>query len=287
MPSSLIFLNLKPQNLEMVLGLLYQNGVGALEEARVGRQLQLRFQPPGDSPARSFIRRLKTLQQSLPRPIITRIEAKIIKDNSWKKAYQKWLKPFKFPTYPPGRPALWIDPISPYPKRPKKNTLIIHGQMAFGTGHHPSTRLAGHLMQKALVRASPEAMMDLGCGTGILTMVAHRLGLKDIWAVEIDPEAMQVARANFAGNGITGIKVVRDLQTVRRRFDLIVANILAKTFLEIRKDLDARLRRGGHLILSGLLHRDVKAVLTGFPDYRLLERKNHGGWSALWLKKKG
>ena len=287
MTAKLIILTLKPVDCEPALALALENGITTLEEKRVGPKLQLHLQIPKQASAKALVARLRAGEKKLPRPIFQSITIKILKDESWKKAYQRYLAPFVFPA-PAGQALpLTIDPVGPYLKRAPLNTLIIQGQLAFGTGHHPSTQLAGYLVQKVLMEKSPSALLDVGCGTGILAMVAYRRGLKDITAVENDPEARAVARENFLGNKIIGIRLVDRLAAVRRRFPLIVANILAKTLIELKPSLEARLQAGGSIILSGLNYRDIPEILRAYRGFRLVERKNKKGWSALWLEKKG
>lgn len=285
MTAKLIVLKLKPRNLEQALSLVIENGVTTLEEKRVGRDVQLHLQIPSHLRPNILIKKLRAGEKKLPKPIFLGILCKILKDESWKKAYQSFLTPFVFPAFPPEAPPLWIKPVGPYPKKPQMNTLIIHGQLAFGTGHHPSTQLAGYLMQKVFVQRPASSLLDLGCGTGILAMVAHRRGLRNITAVENDPEARRVARNNLHGNKIRGISLRAELSRVRKRHPLIVANIIAQTHLDLKDDLKRRLTYNGSLILSGLNYRDVPGILRAYRGFCLVERRNKKGWCALWLER--
>jgi ribosomal protein L11 methyltransferase len=279
MTAKLLILKLNPKDREQALAWVIKNGINTLEEKLVGRELQLHLQiPPNTHP--------QSLAKKLSHPIFKGVFTKILKDESWKKAYQKYLTPFPFPAFPSPIPPLVIDPRGSYPKKPKLNTLIIHGELSFGTGQHPSTQLAGYLLQKALRENSISALLDVGCGTGILAMVAYRRGLRDIVAVENDPEARRVARNNFRGNKIRGVQIKDCLSEVRRRFPLIVANILATTLIDLKDEIASRLKKGGRLILSGRNYRDVPTVLQAYQGFRLRERKNQKGWTALWFERK-
>jgi ribosomal protein L11 methylase PrmA len=285
-PAKLLILTLKPKDLEPALGLLLETGVTTLEEKRCGPDLQLHLQIPAKTSAKALEKNLRVKEKKLFKPLFKSISLQILKDESWKTSYQRFLKPFEFPPYPPSSPPLIIDPTGPFPKKPLRNTLIIQGQLAFGTGHHPSTQLAGYLMQKAMVQKSVTSLLDVGTGTGILAMVAYRRGLKKITAVENDPEARRVAQDNFGGNKIRGVQLLDRLAKVRGRYPLIVANIIAKTLSELKEDLESHLQTGGSLILAGLNYRDIPGMLRTFRGFQLRERKNKKGWCALWLEKK-
>lgn len=264
--------------------MIYRQGVTTLEEKRVGPCLKLKLRIPAKIQPRTLAKNLRAAEKKLPQSIFHNILIEPTKDESWKQAYQKYLRPFDFPSYPATAWPLRIDPVGPYPKKPRLNILIIPGQLAFGTGHHPSTQLTGYLMQKAMAQTPVTALLDVGSGTGILAMVARRRGLRDIVAVENDPEARRVARDNFRGNKIRGIQLLERLSATRRRYPLIVANLIATTLIELKADLVKHLQNSGGLILGGLNYRDVPEIHKAYRGFRLRERLNNKGWCALWLE---
>ncbi|RMF34251.1 MAG: 50S ribosomal protein L11 methyltransferase [Alphaproteobacteria bacterium] len=173
--------------------------------------------------------------------------------------------------------------------------LRIEAAMAFGTGHHGTT--LGCL--QALVRLHragirPRRVGDIGCGTGVLAIAAHRLWRARCIASDIDPVAMATARANMGINGAAGIRVVRaagirHADLARSRFDLILANILARPLMRLAPDLAARCAPDGHVVLSGLLTRQEPAVRAVYAGHglHLREAIRLGEWSTLILRRSG
>ncbi len=166
---------------------------------------------------------------------------------------------------------------------------------AFGTGDHGSTR--GCLLALDAMRgAAPRHVLDMGCGSGILALAAAKRwpGARKIVAADMDPESIEIAAANFAANGVGNrveSVVSRGYQArpVRRNsYDLILANILARPLTRMAGDLARHLAPGGTAILSGLLTRDARRVLTAhrrlglFPVRRIVI----DDWTTLVLRRR-
>jgi ribosomal protein L11 methyltransferase len=166
---------------------------------------------------------------------------------------------------------------------------------AFGTGAHPSTRLViGALERLAADGAPVSRFLDLGCGSGILAIAAHRLwpaarGL----ALDVDPEATECTEENLARNGITGAVEVATgtLEQIADRvgagFEVVMANI-QRDVLELLVDrLGAAVAPGGALVLSGLLTGDAGPVLALYQGagLRLVQRTDEGEWASLLLRR--
>ena len=133
------------------------------------------------------------------------------------------------------------------------------------------------------------SLLDLGTGSGILSMAASLLGAGRVVALDIDPEAILVAQENLLLNGLaekieTG---TTPLEALNENFDIILANILAEELVRLSPALSDRLNPGGYLILSGILTDKEPLVLDGFKPHPL----NHAGtsrdgeWSALTYRK--
>jgi ribosomal protein L11 methyltransferase len=157
---------------------------------------------------------------------------------------------------------------------------------AFGTGAHPSTRLViAALEELATARPAPASFLDLGCGSGILSIAAHKLwpaarGL----AVDPDPEATACSEENFARNHTTGVATQTGvLADVPGRFDLVLANIQRDVLETIAAELGAHIAAGGRLVLSGLLISDAEPVRTCYEGkgWRLVSRGDEGEWASL------
>jgi ribosomal protein L11 methyltransferase len=159
---------------------------------------------------------------------------------------------------------------------------------AFGTGGHASTRLVIGLCEELADRRVAR-FLDLGCGSGILSMVAAQLwpaarGL----AVDIDPEAVATTLENLERNRITTVEtrvgVLRDIGEVS---DLILANIEAGVLIPLAADFPARVAPGGTVVLSGLLAEQAEAVTGAFvaAGFSLESRRDEDEWTALSLRR--
>src|SRR5699024_1151004 len=136
--------------------------------------------------------------------------------------------------------------------------LVIEPGMAFGTGTHETTQLCAAKLDRLLADAPedqpPPSVLDVGCGSAILSMLAARLGAQPVVGIDVDPVAVEVARQNLACNELTEQVDLstRPLAKIARHYDLVVANILTHILLELRDDLLQRVRPGGTLLLSGI-----------------------------------
>jgi ribosomal protein L11 methyltransferase len=170
--------------------------------------------------------------------------------------------------------------------------IAVDATTAFGTGEHPSTRgcllALEHLARRRRVRRA----LDIGTGTGILSIAAAKLLHRNVLAGDIDPRAVCVARHNAVRNGVTRLVQIRsasgyrDRAVVRSRYDLILSNILARPLAVMAADLARRLAPDGRAVLSGLLRRQEPIVLAPHRscgivlDHRLVI----DGWSTLVMR---
>jgi ribosomal protein L11 methyltransferase len=145
------------------------------------------------------------------------------------------------------------------------------------------------LEELAASRPSPASFLDLGCGSGILSIAAHKLwpaarGL----AVDLDPEATACSEENFARNQTTGVRTQTGvLSDVQGRFDVILANIQRDVLETIAADLAAAVATSGRLVLSGLLTSDADPVRACYEaqGWHLLSRADEGEWASLVLER--
>lgn len=141
-----------------------------------------------------------------------------------------------------------------YTPRPDDVVLLLDPGMAFGTGLHPTTRLCLTAAEELVAPGC--TVLDVGAGSGILSIAAARLGAARVEAVEIDPVAARVCEENVARNGVAGIVHVRAgtlYETSKEQFDLILANITIATLMKLHPRLAAHLKPGGIAVLSGVL----------------------------------
>ncbi len=271
------------KNLDLALGKLYQQGLFTLQQKNYAGKIRMTVEIPKGSSAKSLVTYLRKQIDFQKNKIFLKCEIKVSKDRSWEKAYQKHLKPFLF-LKKKSHPLLWIDPQEKNSRKIQENTLYLKAGLAFGTGGHPTTQLAAELM---LDYSNPKSsLLDLGCGSSLLAMTAAKLGIKEIWAIDNDPVALEVSQENCELNEINNIKFALSLaKTKAKKFDVIVANILLPVLIAFKKDFEKHLKKGGHLIVSGLLYKDCAPLIKAFaPKWKLIERKNRKGWSALLLQ---
>ncbi len=170
----------------------------------------------------------------------------------------------------------------------------IEAALAFGTGHHGTTLGCLKALDRIAKRRRPARVLDVGTGTGVLAIAAALLLKQRVACGDIDPVAVETARANARANHAGAF--VRPVVAVglrhvalMGRYDLIFANILAKPLRLLAPSLAAAAAPGAELVLSGLLARDVAGVLAAYraQGFFLRERRDIDGWAALVLRRGG
>ena len=168
--------------------------------------------------------------------------------------------------------------------------VIITPKMSFGTGHHQTT----YLMVKNMmtIDQKDKRVMDAGCGTAILSILASKMGAAQVEAFDIDEWSVENGNENTILNESKNIRIqqgtIRGV-TLEGRFDLILANINKNVLLEEMGDYAERLHIGALLLLSGFFSLDIDDFLKGASEYGLTEvhRDERESWAALLLKRSG
>jgi len=159
---------------------------------------------------------------------------------------------------------LWIVPSWHETPDPAAVNLILDPGMAFGTGSHPTTRLCLEWLE---INVSPSCrLLDYGCGSGILAIAAARLGAGGVAGVDIDPQAVEAARANAERNGVTAL-FADSAQPVAGEYDLVVANILSNPLRVLAPAICAHVRSGGRLALSGILREQADEIIAIYAQW--------------------
>jgi ribosomal protein L11 methyltransferase len=211
-----------------------------------------------------------------------------VDDDGYLDAWRTWAAPIRAGRHVVLHPA-WIpiDPAEPEdPEDPEALVVVLDPGRAFGSGSHESTRLAVAALEE-VVRGG-EAVLDVGCGSGVLAVLACRLGAAQAQAIDTEPEAVEATLANALANGVADrIQAsTTGLSAVEGPFDLVVANIGGSTLFDLAPDLARRVRPGGLVVLSGILAERAGALAAVFADVAgLLERDRleEAGWAALVL----
>ncbi len=177
---------------------------------------------------------------------------------------------------------------------PNKLGIEIEAALAFGTGHHGTTRGCLLLLGHVLKAQRPRRVLDLGTGTGVLAIAAAKARRAPVLASDIDSLSVKVAAENARQNGVGpfvevswGNGFAAPLLRQRRPFDLVLANILANPLRQMATPMSRHLAGGARLILSGLLSAQAPAVIAAYRARGLiLERQIRiEGWSSLLLRK--
>jgi len=220
--------------------------------------------------------------QPLPSP-----SCRVIEEENWSDLWKA-----KYQPLPIGERLLIVPAWHPVPEGDSL-AIILDPGMAFGTGLHPTTRLCLRAMEEYL--KAGEAVVDLGCGSGILSIAAVLLGAGEVRALDSDPLAVENTRENLARNEIldrvrvqTGsLPLLLDENQSDRKADVLVANIYAIVLAELLDSgLTQAIRPGGTLILSGIMKHQVETLQTKCEAYgaKILERRQEGDWIALILQ---
>lgn len=221
--------------------------------------------------------------QPLPTPAY-----QTIKETDWSEAWKKHYHPI-----PIGQ-SLMVVPAWLENPEPSRLAIRMDPGMAFGTGTHPSTQLCLEALESYANQAQPHSfqMIDVGCGSGILSIAAILLGASHALAVDTDTLAVRSCEENARANqaherievGLGSVQQVRAGQFSIVQADLVIANILAPIILELFKDGLAELvAPGGTILLAGILQEQAKEIEQALTAHRFhsIQRRQNGDWVAL------
>lgn len=204
-------------------------------------------------------------------------ETKIIKkqNKDWVAAYQGAIQPLYIPPFY----------IRPSWHEPRDNTVdvLVDPALAFGSGHHETTSLCLEMIAEHVKKGN--RLLDVGCGSGILSLAATKLGAQcDL--CDTDELAIESSRTNFKLNGVESQNSwAGSARLAKERYDFVVANITADILQIISEDLRECLKEGALLLLSGILLKYRMLVINKYADLDLVIEKEKGEWCALLLKK--
>ncbi len=214
--------------------------------------------------------------------------AHVIVGDAFRDEWKKFFHPF---TLCPG--VVVRPPWEPYEAAPGERVLELEPGRAFGTGLHETTSLVADALVSHDGELAGARVLDVGCGSGILSLLALLLGSLHVRALDIDPDAVEVTRENAARNGF-GDRVLADTTDVSATlgaFGVVLANIEARVLVPLAHALMARTAPGGLLVLSGVLAPDavpendqLEQVKGAYRAFELLEVSRKGEWVAILLR---
>lgn len=202
---------------------------------------------------------------------------KKVKENiKWNSIWRKFHKPVLMKPF-------YIVPTFYKGKTPSDfKKIVINPSFAFGTGSHATTKVCIQFLIKYVKKSMK--ILDLGTGTGILAIIAEKLGGEEIYAVDIDPLAIKEAMKNIKRNRCKKIIVTQRIEEKDNYFDLCVANIILDELLKLKTFFKRILKRNGILILSGILDDQKQEIIDNFKDsFEILNMKIRSDKNFKWI----
>lgn len=198
-----------------------------------------------------------------------------LEDRDWERLWMERFGPMRF-----GR-GLWVVPTHHEPPRGDVTVVRLDPGLAFGSGTHPSTHLCLEWIDGADLDGAE--VIDFGCGSGVLAIAAALKGARQVLAVDNDPQALLATAENAERNGVADrVRAVAPERVGDAAVDVVLANILAGTLVDLAPALGGRVRAGGMLVLAGILQDQADAVSAAyagrFPVLRVSRRE---GWVRL------
>lgn len=212
------------------------------------------------------------------------VQVKEVGEEDWANAWKQYYFPVRVTRLLTVVPS-WVD----YEKEQDDELLIeLDPGLAFGTGTHPTTQLSLTALEQTI--RGNESVLDVGTGSGVLSIASKLLGASKVTAFDIDEMATRVAKENIALNPTIGeIEVFENnlLVGVDQKSDLIVANILAEILLQMPEDAYRNLNDDGRLILSGIIESKANEVKEAYEKagFTLVERMIMREWNCFIMKK--
>ncbi|WP_298626786.1 50S ribosomal protein L11 methyltransferase [uncultured Legionella sp.] len=199
----------------------------------------------------------------------------VLPDKDWERAWMDDFKPQRFGD------RLWICPTWHTPPEPQAVNLMLDPGLAFGTGTHPTTSLCLTWLEQA--ELSDKAAIDYGCGSGILSLAAVKLGAQHVFAVDIDPQALQATQNNALANQITEQHLSISMpEALQAPVDLIIANILLAPLMSLSERFCQLLNPGAQLVVSGILTEQADLLIKTYePLFSHTAAHHQDGWSLL------
>lgn len=215
------------------------------------------------------------LRQSLDLDTLPGACVELLAEREWEREWLKDFRPMKFGD------RLWVCPTGFSVDEANAIVVDLDPGLAFGTGTHPTTALCLEWLDS--VNPAGQTTLDYGCGSGILAIASLRLGAEHAVAIDIDPQAIVATEQNALRNRV-GDRLVTVLSGEEgdQQFDILVANILAAPLIENAAAICAKLRVGGKLALSGILHSQANDVLNAYAVRIVFEPiRRLGDWVLL------
>lgn len=207
-----------------------------------------------------------------------------VKEEDWETSWKKYYKPVNI-----SKQITIVPTWHEYkPQTTNEKLIYLDPGMAFGTGTHPTTKLSIKALEKYIQNS--DEVIDVGCGSGILSIASCLLGAKKVFAFDIDEVAVKSTQLNSQINGVNeqiNISQNNLLQDIDRNADLIVANILAEIIVDLIDDAWKSLKKGGHFITSGIIQKKKDLVRNALikKGFAIVEIEEMDDWVCIIAQK--
>jgi len=207
-----------------------------------------------------------------------------VKQENWENEWKKYFNVQKVSDSIVIKPS-WEE----YTAKEGEKIIDIDPGMAFGTGTHETTRMCINAIEKYMNKG--DSLIDIGCGSGILSIAAAHLGAEKVIAVDLDKLAVKVSKENVDLNGFSNTIDVRygDLtDVIDEKADVIVANIIADIIAKLSENIADFIKDGGYFISSGIINDKKDFVISKLKEnnFDIIEEKNDGEWNCIVSKVK-
>ena len=203
-------------------------------------------------------------------------------EKDWSETWKKYYKPVRI-----GKRIVIKPTWEEYEKEDEDIVIELDPGMAFGTGTHETTILCIEALEKYMNEGA--LVYDLGCGSGILSVVAARLGARKVIGIDIDELCVKVSKENISINGVEDLVEVRKgnlLDSVNEKADIIVSNIIAEVIINMVPDLKAYINDDGIFIASGIITEKLSSVMDALRNngFNIVEEKIINDWAVVIAK---
>jgi len=215
------------------------------------------------------------ISQALNKEVCGSLTLEVLEDKVWERVWMDSFHPMKFGQH------LWVCPKGELPKEHDAVIIELDPGLAFGTGTHPTTALCLQWLDRQNLKG--QTVIDFGCGSGILAIAALKLGANHVIALDHDPQALLATEENARKNGVfEQLTVAKTVSQEQQPADLLLANILAGTLIDLEPLLASLTRSGGKAALSGILTEQAESVSSAFSkDYHMLNPERQQEWILL------
>ncbi len=230
--------------------------------------------------------RVRNLKEFGLNPGPAEVKANPVADEDWATEWEKYYHPLRITRYLTIVPS-WEGY---QPTTGEEKIIRLDPGMAFGTGTHPTTQLSLQALE-TVVRGG-ESMIDVGTGSGVLSIGARLLGVKDIFATDVDDVAVRSAKENIKLNfDADSMEIVANdlLNGIHKQVDLVVANILAEIIIPLVPQAFENLKPNGTFITAGIINSKLDTVRNAIEKqgFKVLQVLNMGDWYSIIAKKPG